>query len=492
MTKSLDEILAEPKDSDVGSGLVDLILAHYGSDLDLSALPQAEQVVVFVTQTSGIIGNGGFRYLFEGDYPEDPYFVRAVRAFEIIGSEKAAKAFRDSLAYFPNSHPPRDTDERLKHYLKQVNWPSKEDDLFFSASDEIDGCLARFIRSHSDAYRHLKANGRTADHGVTSRPSTPRYRNPLDDLPHWKRVAFAARCARRVLPLVSRYWPDIPFQRAQAPLRAIELAEQSAAEEAPAPGIHDARVQAAVTCGAALLTNPDWPIKDEPKPRNAHEGTIASKAVKAAEKAAEAAESSPDESASLALDAWSFAREAAESAEDEEMVNALNVVMAQLRPADDGAFASEEKPETSALVQRGRWLVLACAAPLVLIEALTILLAFSKGWEAVRWWRDVIGPAGSLLCLLLFWQGDRTMRWLVPLGCFFTAGIRLYVTVSVLVRLARVKGPIKTEVYAEFLDVLGWWTVVGLIYLVAGLVLVLSPSVRAFLRYQYEANQDDF
>lgn len=48
-------------------------------------------------------------------------------------------------------------------------------------------------------------------------------------LPRWARVAFAARCARRVLPLFGHKWPDLPARYRAPVVRAVELGERSAA-----------------------------------------------------------------------------------------------------------------------------------------------------------------------------------------------------------------------------------------------------------------------
>jgi hypothetical protein len=48
-------------------------------------------------------------------------------------------------------------------------------------------------------------------------------------LPRWARVAFAARCARRVEPLLKLHWPEAPQQDVQAVGMAIRAAEIAAA-----------------------------------------------------------------------------------------------------------------------------------------------------------------------------------------------------------------------------------------------------------------------
>jgi len=48
-------------------------------------------------------------------------------------------------------------------------------------------------------------------------------------LPRWAQVAFAARCARRVLPLFSRNWPNAPKDYVTKLCYAVEVGERSAA-----------------------------------------------------------------------------------------------------------------------------------------------------------------------------------------------------------------------------------------------------------------------
>lgn len=51
----------------------------------------------------------------------------------------------------------------------------------------------------------------------------------IKPLPRWARVAFAARCSRRVLPLFRHFWPSAPVDRVRAIATAVEFAEQAAA-----------------------------------------------------------------------------------------------------------------------------------------------------------------------------------------------------------------------------------------------------------------------
>lgn len=76
----------------------------------------------------------------------------------------------------------------------------------------------------------------------------------IRQLPRWARVAFAARCARGALQLLSRSWPDATAPRGRigdhlrAVERAVAAAEQSAAA---ARAVADAYIAGAVSLAAA-------------------------------------------------------------------------------------------------------------------------------------------------------------------------------------------------------------------------------------------------
>lgn len=61
-----------------------------------------------------------------------------------------------------------------------------------------------------------------------NRPLIPS-REEIEQLPRWARVAYAARCAQRVLPLLMHFWPDAPAEHEVALRRAVSLAAQTAA-----------------------------------------------------------------------------------------------------------------------------------------------------------------------------------------------------------------------------------------------------------------------
>jgi hypothetical protein len=327
MAKSLQILLAQTDDAELCDGVFDLVVAYHGEDIDASAISEAERVVLLVWHASGIIGNGGFRYLFEGNIKGDPYFALTAEAFQAAGCKKAAEAVQETLALFPQSRPQKDIQARLRHYLSRIKaYPTDMDMQFFAAKHDLRKCLADYIRSHDFAFKHL-------DHPKAKRsPERPRppekpprrkrkTRSPLADLPHWARVAFAARCARAVLPLLSRHWPAAPAKHSRAVRLAIELAEQSAEEGRPVEGLKEAVINATIVAGAALSAGSEFNPK-EPPPENALEGTIASFVAKAAEFTARAAKADPRESLSNASEALTWAKSAMDSADEEGVADA--------------------------------------------------------------------------------------------------------------------------------------------------------------------------
>jgi len=322
MAKSLRKLLSEPNDFKLCNGLFLRIYEHHGQEtIDVSEISAEERVVFLVWHASGIIDNGGFRYLFEGDFKGDPDFALTAEAFRATGCKEAAEAVLQTLAMFPNSRPPNDIGERLRYYLKRVKrWPTDLDSRFWDTQDDLRKSLGDYIRSHADAFRHLekpqkKRPPRSRSERVEEAPETAWEVPALADLPRWAQVAFAAHCARKALPFLTQNWPGVPIERSNSVREAIDLADQSAAQGRPVQGLKDAILNAVMAAGAAMLSNPELGPAESP-PDNAYSGTIASFVAKAAEKAAESAHALGDDAVIAATEAWSYATSAAGNGEN--------------------------------------------------------------------------------------------------------------------------------------------------------------------------------
>jgi hypothetical protein len=245
--------------------------------------------------------------------------------------------------------PPRNIEERLRYYLRRVKGtPTEIDRQFFTSSDDVTRCLANYIRAHADEYRHLEV-AKPLQEEWRERTTSPQMRREapkrvatINDLPHWARVAFAARCARLVLPLWFRHWPESADEHIEAVRIAIELAEQSAAEGRPVDGLDQARMHAVMAAGAALLG--DFKGINARPPENALSGTIASFVAKAAEHAAKSAATEAKDSTLAAMEAWSFATQAAGSADEPEIMQELKDDFTRLfRVAKRGGWTNRTK-----------------------------------------------------------------------------------------------------------------------------------------------------
>lgn len=151
---------ATDADFDLCNSYHTAVVDHHGADLSADNLPVAHRAVLLTWHAMGIIDNGGFQYLFEGDFEGDPGFALTADAFDEIECKPAADAVRAAIALFPDGGVPTDIDKRLE--LFQATPESKRNELnskFWAASDvgKGDVCvkLATYIRNNSDAFSEL-------------------------------------------------------------------------------------------------------------------------------------------------------------------------------------------------------------------------------------------------------------------------------------------------------------------------------------------------
>jgi hypothetical protein len=327
MAKSLKQLLSEPDDSKLCDDLFMRIVEYHGDDFDVRDINEQERVVILVEHVSGLIGNGGFSYLFEHNLRGDPDFAFTANAFRSVGCPEATNSIEKTLALFPNSRPPATIEERLAFYLKHVRGsPTPTEREFFAADKNLKKMTAAYIRRHSSRFAHL--DGRRPAKKLATRVRNPPSRSKMTgatiaQLPRWAQVAMAARCAQQVLPLLAQYWPGAARKRFEAVQLAIALATQSAAEACAMAGLQSAITDAVMTAGAALISEADASSRGESKPGNAYEATIASFVAKAAENAAQSAHRDAERAQRAAAEAWYFATSAAVSAERGDLVTGL-------------------------------------------------------------------------------------------------------------------------------------------------------------------------
>lgn len=305
--------VAEALDSDDDSALVSCvwkrIFAHYGNDLDISEIPSPFANVVLVDFTVGVVGNGGFNYLFEHQFQGDPQFLFVSAAFKDIGAHQAASIVDEVMSVFPNSVAPSDRTERLRIYRSSQTVSSELDKKFWKCKDEIEAALSSYIRSKADAFLALDEPIEPRAESETETPRAPVH-NPADEsattihcwerIPHWARIQVGARLLRRVLPVFDSNWPGASSERRQPLIDIMTIAESSAAQARPDPRLNELTTLATMTAGAALQSlygAPDDLRDAEVFPPNGDCAVKASMIASAAQFLAEAALATPNESA---------------------------------------------------------------------------------------------------------------------------------------------------------------------------------------------------
>lgn len=145
----VDTLLATEDDFELCNGVFCAIADATGNEIDLANEPEPCRTVTAIWHSGGIIGNGGFQYLFEGDFNGDPGYRLTADAYKAIGAGKSYSAFNAALALFPNRELPTDIEERLQVFQSH---PEKTRDKinsdFWDGDDDVKRFLATYIRNH--------------------------------------------------------------------------------------------------------------------------------------------------------------------------------------------------------------------------------------------------------------------------------------------------------------------------------------------------------
>lgn len=148
-------------DIDLADSTFKRILKEHGDDVDPSKIPKSQQTVMLVYHSYGILGNGGFQYLFEGDFTGDPEFLLTRQAYKTIGATDASAAFEKAFAVFPNATPPDNIDRRLKMWRSKYKlsdaWTddSSPDSMYLSAMDGVMQKLSDYINANASEFASL-------------------------------------------------------------------------------------------------------------------------------------------------------------------------------------------------------------------------------------------------------------------------------------------------------------------------------------------------
>ena len=151
-------LLAKASDWDLVNGTFHKIGDRYDHWVDASQYSPEESVVMLVWHSSGIIDNGGFEWLFAGQFFGDPDFSITAEAFKTAGLLRGHEAFVEAFALFPGGTVPHDPAERNKLY-QAANRSARHRLNRKLWQDGYDGSrekqLAKFIRTNAVRFGDL-------------------------------------------------------------------------------------------------------------------------------------------------------------------------------------------------------------------------------------------------------------------------------------------------------------------------------------------------
>jgi hypothetical protein len=132
----------------------------------------------------------------------------------------------------------------------------------------------------------------------------------LHRLPHWARIAFAARCARLTLPIFEENWPDAGETYHTSYMTSITASERCAANAYVNQDDFPLSYVSSAVAGRALMPHfcplYDVNVEDGPSPKNAKAATLASLAAKVAEYAERTTRSTLEKSIGNAEETFRF------------------------------------------------------------------------------------------------------------------------------------------------------------------------------------------
>ena len=135
------------------------------------------------------------------------------------------------------------------------------------------------------------------------------------------------------------------------------------------------------------------------------------------------------------------------------------------------------------MAKRGRILYLILALLIVLNQSANIVLALSGSSENFRWLNSVLLPAFTIWAVWNLWQtGEKWMRWGLATWTLVKGLASLYFLGYIMYRMAEITPPESADFFFQISGTL--FTIPAIdacIFVVIGLALFFSPSIRIFL-----------
>jgi hypothetical protein len=113
------------------------------NEIDVDSYTEEERIVTLVWHAAGIIGNGGFESLFEGEFNGDPGYIYTAAAFKTIGALESYAAIQRALGIFGGQYP-ADPEQRIAAWLRvSEDERSAMEERFYDDAEIMHSRLAR-------------------------------------------------------------------------------------------------------------------------------------------------------------------------------------------------------------------------------------------------------------------------------------------------------------------------------------------------------------
>ncbi len=116
------------------------------AEKDINLVPEPDKTLMVIYSAHGIIGNGGFRYFFENDFPGIENYNIIIKSYNNLNLNKHAEAIEKVLSLFPQGQPHKCLDERNKFMAKYFDDESKKYSPLVDWAEDI------FFEDHSAVY----------------------------------------------------------------------------------------------------------------------------------------------------------------------------------------------------------------------------------------------------------------------------------------------------------------------------------------------------
>lgn len=121
---------------------------------DLTKVEPPLQTVAIIYTVQGMFDNGGFRYIFENDFPFSPPYSLFSDAYRRIGAIEAADLLDKAVAIFPFETPQLFQDKR-NEFMDSLD----ESHEMFELGNEVCGdariwsALEKYAKQHASSFR---------------------------------------------------------------------------------------------------------------------------------------------------------------------------------------------------------------------------------------------------------------------------------------------------------------------------------------------------